>query len=107
MKMLQFPAKDKALKAVACGVDRVRRRPVIRDGSRRAGGARRPDRRRSQAGGLGQVDAEAVAPTLVAAGDLGGGEGGGGMGGGVLRPRPGGAAGARGGGGGHGGAAPG
>jgi len=29
-------------------------------------GARRPDRRRSQAGGLGQVDAEAVAPTLVA-----------------------------------------
>jgi hypothetical protein len=73
MKMLQFPAKDKALKAAACGVGRVRRRPVIRDGSRRAGGARRPDRRRSQAGGLGQVDAEAVAPALVAAGHLGGG----------------------------------
>jgi hypothetical protein len=66
MKMLQFPAKDKALKAAARGVGRVRRRPVIREGSRRAGGARRPDRRRSQAGGLGQVDAEAVAPTLVA-----------------------------------------
>ena len=73
MKMLQFPAKDKALKAAACGVGRVRRRPVIREGGRRAGGARRPDRRRSQAGGLGQVDAEAVAPTLVAAGHLGGG----------------------------------
>jgi hypothetical protein len=38
MKMLQFPAKDKALKAVARGIGRVRRRPMIREGSRRAGG---------------------------------------------------------------------
>jgi len=39
MKMLQFPAKDKALKAAARSVGRVRRRLVIREGSRRAGGA--------------------------------------------------------------------